>query len=331
MRTTHPKGVRPWKGGLQAYVRVKGIGLLSKQFPADTKLEVLKAWRLAQKLRTPSTKRGEGLSKDVEDYLSRIKAMPTFNQRKRHLTTWTALLGERRARSTVTPGELEAIYQTWLQQGLSPGEVRKRRGSLSTFYTRLDGRHAFNPAKASIPPRAERPQVRGIDPVVAARILSSMQESKTQARLMVITWTGLPPAIVEKIAPADLDLKAQTVRVHPRRKGSGAPARTLSLLPQAVEAFKLFDRLDAYGPFSEDAANANFKRAAKKLDPPITGIRLYDLRHGFATLLYRATQDLATTARFLLHSTTKMTERYAAGAAADVDKSALAKVTQMLT
>lgn len=324
----HPRGIRKWRKGFQAYVRVKGV-FHSKQFPADTTLEKMKAWRLAQKLAGPRAKRGEGLTKDVADYLSRIKAMPTYGQRARHLKTWIALLGDTRARSDIKPGELEAIYQDWLRAGLSPGEVRKRRGSLSTFYTRLDGRHAFNPAKASVPPREDRPKVRGIDHALAARIFALMPESKTKARLRVIAWTGLPPSIIQKITEGDLDLEAGTVRVHPRRKGAGAPARTLSLLPQAVDAFKAFHSFDAYGEFSEDAANANFKRAAKKLG--VTGIRLYDLRHGFATLLYRATQDLATTARFLLHSTTKMTERYAEGAAADVDKAALAKVGVELT
>lgn len=336
MSPTHPKGIRPWKGGWQAYVRVQGH-LYTKQYPKDTALEVMKAWRLVQQLppapvpEPPPAPVVAGLAHDIAAYLPRVSAMPTHAQTVRHLLTWVRVLGADRDRAEITPEELEATYQTWLQAGLSPGEVRKRRSVLSAFYTRLEGRGGRNPAKASRAPRADRPVIRDLPPLTAMRILDGMRESKTKARLEVIAWTGLPPSILSKIQPQDLDLDAQTVRVQPRQKGSGAPARTLSLLPQAVDAFRRFHQLDAYGPFSVDAANTNFKLAAKRLTPPIVGIRLYDLRHGFATMLYRATHDLATTARFLLHSTTKITERYAAGAAADVDRAAVAKVGELLS
>jgi hypothetical protein len=34
----------------------------------------------------------------------------------------------------------------------------------------------------------------------------------------------------------------------------------------------------------------------------VSGVRLYDLRHSFGTMLYRVTKDLATVSRFLMHA-----------------------------
>lgn len=325
-KAKHPKGIRPWKGGWQAYVRV-GKTLHSKSYPLDIARDVMQRWRRAQQAAAPPRKRKAAgtFQADITAYLSRVTAMPTHWEKTHHLKLWAAELGGHRPRRDITTAEIEQTMQRWLRDDVAPNTVRKRRGTLAALYTRLDGK-GQNVVSASAQPRAPQPKIRGMDYAIIARAIDGMRPTPTRARLKVIAWTGLPPSILKKIQASDIDWERQTVRVVPRRKGAGAPARLLPLLPKAIDAFRELGRMEAYGPFSEDSTNRAFQRACAKLEPPVTDVRLYDLRHSFAELLYRITRDLATTARFLLHSSTTMTERYAHGASAEVDQRAIEAV-----
>lgn len=321
----HPKGIRPWKGGWQAYVRTRH-GLKSKSFPLGTPLETMKLWRRTEQIARPRVRKPSGtFQADIQAYLARVTAMPTYWQKTHHLKLWADALGGHRPRHEIATGEIEQAMQRWLRDGTAPNTVRLRRGTLAALYTRLDGKGP-NVVSASAQPRQPPPKVRGIDYAIITAALDGMRPTATRARLRIIAWTGLPPAILKKITPADIDWQRSTVRVVPRRKGAGAPARELPLLPNALAAFKELRSLDAFGEFEQSAANAAFQRACKRLTPPVTGVRLYDLRHSFAVMMYRVTRDLATTARFLLHASTVMTERYAQGATVDVDNQAITAV-----
>lgn len=324
MRTKKPRGIRPWRNGWQAYVRVNTI-LYSKSFPIDTPLPTMRTWQLTQRVEhahdTPKTAPGT-LAGDIDAYLKRVASMPTYKQRKAHLEIWKDAIGGQRRRASITAGELEVIMQGWLSSGVAPATVRKRRSALLAMWHRLDGREASNVVRASAAPREPRPEIRAIDYATIQRIIDAMPESVTKRRVAVIAWTGLPPSILNKVTPADIDFAQQTIRVMPRRKGAGAPARVLPLLAQAVTELRAFHKAHAYGPFETGPLNVSFKRACNRLEPKVTGVRLYDLRHSFATMMYRVTKDLATTARFLLHSRITMTERYAQAANADIDRTA---------
>jgi integrase len=258
---------------------------------------------------------------DVQAYLQRVTAMPTYGQRAQHLGCWLEALGRDRTRASITTADVERVMQDWLRAGLAPATVRKRRVSLLAVWHRLDGRTASNPVRESVAPPEPKPEVRGLDYPTITRILQHMPESKTKTRVQIIAWTGLPPGMVKQITPADIDWRAKTLRTRPRRKGAGVAATELPLLPQAVTALRALDRAGAYGPFATPAAARSWHRACRRAD--VVPIRLYDLRHSYAVLIYRTTGDLATTARLLLHSTTRMTERYARGATGDVDRAAL--------
>lgn len=312
-------GIRRWKRGWQAYVRIGGT-LTSKSFPLDTPIDTMKAWRTAQQISAPKPiRRGPRLSADVKEYLTRVTAMPTYGQRAQHLALWIAALGDP-PRASITTAEIDAVLQGWLTAGLAPDTVRKRRTSLLSLFHKLDGKAARNPVRDSTPPTATRPEVRGLDYPTLLRVLDSMPTSNTQARLRVLAWTGLPPSLLMAVTPADVNLKRAELRVLARKKGAGSQARTLPLVPQAVKAFKILIARQAFGRFAIAAAGRSLRRACRRCQVP--PIRLYDLRHSFGALLYRTTKDLPTVSRFLLHASLTSTARYAAGAVGDVDRAA---------
>lgn len=331
----HPRGIRRWKGGWQAYVRTKD-GLKSKSFPKDHELEKMKAWRLSVKLEHPKTTTGPAFQKDVTAYLERVTAMPTYGQRKQHLDLWLEALGADRPRATITASEIDRVLQRWLMT-CQPDTVRKRRTSLLALYHKLDGKAASNPVRETIPPKPKAPKVRGLDLPTLERVLASLPArnakhrtltpSKTAARLRVMAWTGLPPGMLMKVTPADVDLTKAELRVVSRTKGAGSPARVVPLTPQAVDAFTGFIAAEAFGPFAIAAAGRVLHRACKRVGE--APIRLYDLRHSFGALLYRTTRDLPTVARFLLHKSLSSTARYAYAAVGDVDRAAAASVGQL--
>lgn len=333
----HPTGIRPWKKGWQAYVRVAGR-LRSKTFPASTTIQTMQAWRETQRTRHATGAPLAGtLAADIVTYLSRVSAMPSYKQRAAHLALWADALGLERARHDITTADIDRVLQDWLRTspprapgraggrpspsgGLSPGTVRKRRTALLSLWHKLDGRQAPNPVRASYAPREPKAESRGLDYDTIARILAALPESGAKRRLTVIAYTGLPPSLLMTVADADVHLEAATVRVRPRRKGAGVEARTLPLLPQGVEAFRAFGAAQTWGRFSVNAVNRAFRTAAAKVG--VTGVTLYDLRHSFLAMLYLVTHDLATVARFGLHASFAMTERYARSAMQSIDRRA---------
>lgn len=319
------RGIRPWKGGWQAYVRVKGT-LRSKTFPFDTAIEKLKAWRLAQQVSKAGPGLGPTFAHDVVDYLTRISALPTYGQRAQHLTLWLEALGRDRARASITAAEIDRVLQGWLAT-CAPDTVRKRRTSLLSLFHKLDGKAAANPVRESTPPKPRAADVRGLETAPLQQLLASLPPSKTAARLAVLAWTGLPPGMLMRVTAADVNFARAEVRVVARQKGAGSPARVLPLTPQAVAAFTEMIARDAFGPFAIAAAGRVLHRGCKRCGLP--SIRLYDLRHSFGAMLYRQTKDLPTVARFLLHKSLTSTARYAAAAVGDVDRAAALAVGQL--
>ena len=314
-----PPGCRWWKGSVQAYVTVNRRRV-SKSFPPDTDSPTLLAWRVHQQLAAARPARGS-FADDVAAYLTRIRAHPSYPEIARHLTLWVNALGGNRSRASIHAGEIDAVLQDWLRTGLAGDTVRKRRAMLLAMWNRLDGKGAPNPVRESHAPPPARPEIRTLDYVTIVQLLDGMPRSKTRARLTVMAWTGLPAAQIRLLAPADVDLERATVRVAPRRKGRGAEARVLPLLPQAVKAFREFAQVGAWGSFTGAPLAQSFRRACKRVG--VTGARPYDLRHAFGALLYEATHDQATVGRLLLHASPAMTARYVSASASTVDQAAI--------
>lgn len=317
------KNIRPWKGGWQAYTEIHGK-THSKSFPITETVESMRAWIKDERDKYPTIADTRGsFGADITDYLTRVTALVSYDQRAKQLRMWAHALGADRPRRTISTADIDRVLQGWLLDGLAPGTVKKRRMALLSMWNMLDGKQAPNPVRGSASPREPKPEARGMSYDVVERILNAVaRPCDGLLRLRVIAWTGLPPSLLKKVQPADLNLSQQTLRVRPRRKGHGVEARTLPLLPQAVVAFKAFDKAGLYGGFSTPSLNSLVVRACQRCTPPIEGVSLYDFRHSFGTMLYRVTKDLATVARFLMHANVAMSQRYAVGAMQEVDRAA---------
>jgi integrase len=92
--------------------------------------------------------------------------------------------------------------------------------------------------------------------------------------------------------------------------------RTLPLSDAGVTALEQFEALDCWGRFSNSSMLKSFHRAC--VVAKVTPIpRVYDLRHSFATELYRETGDPKATAEMLMHSASShMMDRYTLGGVA---------------
>lgn len=322
------KNIRPWKGKWQAYTEVAGTPR-AKSFTLDTPVAEMREWIKNQRDTKPTKAIAGSFAADIAAYLPRVAALVTYKQRRDDLRLWASVLGGDRPRRTIKAAEIDQVMQVWLLAGAAPGTVRKRRMSLMSFWNKMDGKDQPNPVRGSQAPAARKPEARALDYGTIADILDNMTPGPQQLRARVIAWTGLPPKMLMQVTPADLNLQARTLRVRPRRKGKGIEARTLPLLPQAVEALKAFDAAKLYGPFNGVNLNHHFKRGCRRLD--LEGLSVYDLRHSFLTMLYRVTGDLATVARFGLHANVAMAQRYAMGANQEVDRRAAERLGQALS
>jgi integrase len=323
-------------------VRVNGK-LRTKQFPLDTPLDEMRAWRDDQvDTYATSVPASGSFAADIYTYLQRVAAMPTRKQRAAHLALWAQALGGARARRTITPTEIDQVLQEWLLTA-APATVRKRRTALQSLFVTLDGKLARNPVKATANPKPPKPEARGLDYLVIARLIAAMPTMQSTrpgtvprpalgaVRVAVLAYTGIPPGQLQNVRATDLQLTAGTVRLHGRRKGRGTAPQTLPLTAEGLAAFKAFHAANAYGRFATEALNLSFKRAAKRIGIDPTTVHLYDLRHSFGMELYRVTRDLATVARFLGHAPgSVVTARYAQGANAHVDQAAAAAFSAAL-
>jgi integrase len=268
----------------------------------------------------PTATRGT-FAADAERYLKAVAAMPTFKEREKHIALWVGEFGHR-ARHTIDAADIDAVLNRWLTDGLSPSTVRNRRTAILHLWTKLDGKTALNPVRGSMLPTLAEPEARAISYVRIEKILDAMPDvgqgvagkardsaSKTKARLAVIAYTGLPHSLVKRLTPASVDWEAKTVTVPRRHKGKGVKTRTLPLTERGLQALERFAELECWGKFSNSSMIKSFHRACDAAGIP--RVRAYDLRHSFATELYRQTGDPKATAAMLMHSEkSHMMDRY---------------------
>lgn len=340
-----PKGIRRRRAGWAVNVRVNGK-LYHTTFPLATPLQEMKDWREDQieKFGGERSVSG-GFGTDIDTYLGRVSAMPSYKQRKAHLELWAKALGRDRPRRSITAEEIDLVLQEWLET-LAPATVRKRRTALQSFFVKMNGKKSrlVNPVKGSENPKEPKAEARAIDYLAIERAIAEMPDQRdtkkgkprlvnqSKIRARVIAYSGIPPGLLKKVQAHDLQLTAGTVRISPRNKGGGVEARTLPLIPEALAAFKDFHAANCYGSFATESLNRSFKRGCKRagLDPAT--VHLYDLRHSFLSQVYRVTRDLATVGRLGLHAEgSKSTARYAKGANQEVDQAATEAFTAALS
>lgn len=362
-RTRIARGVRRHGAGLQATVKVRGHRAFA-QFDLDTPLRVIQQWqedtRARLRLQAPARPTAGTFAADVAVYLQRadVRAMPTYAERAKHLQEWVARFGGRR-RHSITPDDIAQHRDQWLvsrgdhKPPYSASAINNRLRALSNLWTKLDGRRAPNPVAEVAEVEEPDPEARGLDYDVIEAILAAIPDawvgkrkdgtyttgkprpSQTKARLRVIAYTGLSHAQLMRLTPSDVDLAHARLRPPARRKGRKirrALDKPLSdwlpLIPPAVEAFREFDRLQCWGPFSTGSMWRAFQRACGVLK--LDGLRPYDFRHSYLSAIYHETRDLRVTGRFGSHRSERTTARYALGAINAHVAEAAARVRDML-
>jgi integrase len=315
------------KSGTLAHIRINGQ-LHRQHFNRETDPLTIKKWLLKTELkyrRTTSTQRGR-FDADALAYLETVKAMPTFEQRKQHIEEWIAVFKDT-PRDRITAADIQHQLNAWRTETrqvkqrakagqtrtksvtLSAASVNKRRTALMHLFTVLDGKSEPNPVRdvPKFTPPSEQP--RGLSYDLIRAIFAAMPASKSKARLMVMAYVGLPPALIKQVEPHDVNEKLLTVAVHGRRKGRGTQGRVYPLTRDGVRAFQMMRREDAWGPFSHATLRVVFKRACKHALGR-DNFTPYDLRHSFGTELYRASGDIRATQVLMGHSTPQLTHRY---------------------
>lgn len=352
------KGVRRHGRGWQARASVRGVGRIFQSFPLDTPDEDMQAWRRTATAQLELQRRSEPVSAgtlaaDARKYLKAVAALPDIKNRTYDIGLWVALFGTRRT-ATIKPHEIRAQRDKWLTIGpkrvynratrtwdeitapLAASTVNHRLRALQNLYTVLDP-NGDNPVARV--PEADEPDAedRSLPYDVIETILAAMPDrgsatkdtprptvSLSKTRLRVMAYTGLTPAALKQLTPADIDLDVPAVRVARRKKGKGAAGGWKPVPVDAIPALQAFMDANAFGPFSRDAVRQAWQRACARLQIP--RVRVYDLRHAFASAMLEQTHDLKATQRLLNHADPRTTERYARRAIPAWLSAAVAKV-----
>lgn len=317
-----PTGIRETPTGYQTYVwvkdptRTRGGYQASKRWPKTASLAEMKQWRPKRKYAHPETVSPDAttFSEDVRDYTFRdkVQRMPTCDERCRHMDEWVAIFGHR-ARATIQPHEIQKALDR-MRGHLSAGSVNKRRTALMDLWTTLDGKHQANPVKGTRAYEEPTPEPRAPAFLTVLQIIDAMPTKtdygkKCKARLQVLAWTGWPHKIIKQLEPSDLEhWKRGEAFVKRRKKGKGARARWLPLLPEAVHALLEFHKADAYGYFSNSSLHTRVAATCDRLELP--HLRPYDLRHFFLTLVAITTRDERAVMELGMISTLKTARRY---------------------
>jgi integrase/recombinase XerD len=318
----------------------RGRPLIRKTFPLGTDPRVMQAWRTdtAAQVHVRRTSRATAgtLAADVVRYLAAVQALPTIKDRRRQMAVWLDALGAHRRRETLTATEIRTVRDRWLTTPRAPGQpplaaatVNLRLRALSNLYRVLDGPRAENPVRDVDEAPEPEAAPRDLDYATIRRIFEAMPDigraapgdprparSLTKIRLRILAYTGLPPAQLQRLRPADVDLDARLLTVPGRRKGAGTASAILPLIPPAVDAFRDLVAADGFGPFSHSSMWKSFAAAARATG--VTGASPYSLRHSFATVVYDLTGDDHLVMTLLQHAGLKTSQKYRSRALARV-------------
>lgn len=260
---------------------------------------------------------------DVTRYLKTISSDSHRRNSRGYLAHWERAFAGRH-RNDITELEVQQVFAAIDKQPSTKNHIRH---ALIDFYVTLNGTSGYNPARVLTKVRERYDDARALSYDVIERLFAVLDPTPSKARLMIMAYTGLPPAQIERITPHDLFLHKQAVYVRPRRKGAGVPGKLLPLSDAGKRAFQLLASLHAYGTFQRKQLQRTFTYGLKKAGvtvPP--GTRPYDLRHSFLTEVYRQTGDLKAVSELGLHATLEQTSRYATGAVSERATKAIAAV-----
>ena len=151
-------------------------------------------------------------------------------------------------------------------------------------------------------------------PVIPTKenIMKVISASRKYATIFtVLMETGLMPKELEQVTLKDIDFDR---RILSARGFKGHASRNFRLTKKTTAMLKAY--FDKYKEFPESKWMGNLWRkhrntVAKKLqDPSLKNIRLYDLRHFYATMLYAKTRDILLVKQQMGHKKIETTLLY---------------------
>jgi integrase len=306
-----------------------------ERYALGTPLDVMKAWQERRKpeLRQQAKRRETApgtFAADAERYLAAVAGMPSYRWRKDDIELWKEKFGHRR-RDTIQQPEIAAVLHAWFTQPRSAKDkrpygastVNHRRTAILHLYATLDGPDAPNPVRGIKKFREPDPKPKGYSYATIRKVLAAVGGEKTRARLAVMAYTGLPPVQIMRVEPEHVDWRARKVWVQGRRKGHGTQGRLYPLTPEGLKAFRALERAKAWGRYSTSSARRDFRAACEAVGATIG--TPYDLRHSFATEVYKKSEERAAM-EFLDHRDARTTKRYTMGGVSTHIRAALPKL-----
>jgi integrase/recombinase XerC len=297
--------------GTRGSIRIEGT-LYQKHFRTGTDPIDMRQWLVDTELEHRIGPSGP-FAEDARRYLLAVAAMSSYADRKRHIEWWVRVFPEK-TRKSITSAEIAAQLQT-ARLTKSASTCNHLRTALQHLWTTLDGKAAKNPVR-DVPKFHEPSTVpRALTYTAIRKILRAVTNPIDRARLTLIAYAGLPNALIASITPAHINRKARTLALPGRKKGHGTRGQVIPLRPEALAALKVLDKHKAFGPFSRWHLRKVFKQAC--VTAKVTNadkLRPYDLRHSFATEVYKQSGDLGAVQTLMFHSTEKLTRRYALAA-----------------
>jgi integrase len=334
-----------------------------ERFALGTDLATIRAWQHGARYdlatAAPSAPGRGTLAADLNAFVDALPAGRYRIDTEDLLTHWaTSPIGDR-DRRTLTRLDLIAVISAWTSAGVAESTCNQRLSRLRKVFQALDGLDGNNPTDGIARLRAPKAEPRDIPARIVQLILDALPDrgraargdkrpkiSQSKIRLRVMAWTGIPPATLQRVRPRDLDLPRARIYLRPRRKGKGTHGAWVTLLPIAVDAFRDFAAADLFGRTWSAASlgktwRVGIARATKaaarvaaetgdqtwtaELDALPPRCHPYDLRHAFASAVYRETGDIGAVSELLQHSSLETTKRYTQGAVSARVAAAIAK------
>jgi integrase len=322
----------------------------------------MQAWQYGAKedllLASPAAPAQGTLAADIPIYLATLPEGSYRDDSEDILAHWIACPLGAQPRHTITRLEVIAQISRWLDAGAAVATCNRRLSRLRKLYHALDGVTTLNPTVAIKFQREPEREPRDLPMSVVQLIVDALPDqgraerggtrpttSETKIRLRVMAWTGIAPATLRRVRPRDLDLDGARIYLRPRRKGQGSDGAWVALLPTAVEAFRAFAAANLFGrAWSRSSMRKTWHvgiaraKAAAARDAERTGDRTwvtalahlpprckpYDLRHSFASEMYRITGDIRAVSELLQHADLETTKRYTKGAVSERVTAAIA-------
>lgn len=258
----------------------------------------------------------------VQELLSewlRLAAKPrlrprTFQDYQRLLERYVIPAVGNKRLPTLTPVDVQAIYGSMMQRGLSARTVRYTHTVFRNALGHAVRRRVLsqNPADFVDLPRLERKEMMALSEDEVRRFLSAARSSRYFVFLNLLVATGLRPGEALALQWSDLDFTEPSLSVvrTVSRNASGRVtfaepktkrSRRRLPIPESLAALLLDSCNDDYSsPDSlvfptvagtllhpDNFPRQHFKRILQQASVP-TCVRLYDLRHTHATLLLAA-------------------------------------------